>query len=286
MHSSFYMLEKELIEHKSVTRIPLFVLLCGVAVFYAMFSGIESQQVVSYSWNFGGSLTTMAAEVSRNLNIAITFVVGLLSLLLSSLYFPKTFRKERQEGSAMFWRSIPISIAQTHSVKLMFGLLVIPAICSLLVLAANLLLLTFNLSQDLQLALIGEQVTFVGAIGHWLEFFGRMVVVAIVLFPLATTCLMFSQYLNSPILIMLIGSYALSWLSVGLFDFYGVKTFFTVILTLPYEALISLESLVATLQTHWVIVLVYALLGAWALWVSMKLYKTNEVSLKHLFSSS
>lgn len=36
MRPSLYMLQKELIEHKTVSRVPLFILLCGVVLFFKL----------------------------------------------------------------------------------------------------------------------------------------------------------------------------------------------------------------------------------------------------------
>jgi surface polysaccharide O-acyltransferase-like enzyme len=36
MHPSFYMIEKELIEHKMITRVPLFILVCGFLIFISL----------------------------------------------------------------------------------------------------------------------------------------------------------------------------------------------------------------------------------------------------------
>ena len=44
MHPSFYMLEKELIEHKINTRLPLFVALCGLLLFVSLFFNGAAQR--------------------------------------------------------------------------------------------------------------------------------------------------------------------------------------------------------------------------------------------------
>lgn len=43
MRPSFYMLQKELIEHKTVTRVPLFILLCGVLLFLSLMMNANLQ---------------------------------------------------------------------------------------------------------------------------------------------------------------------------------------------------------------------------------------------------
>ncbi|MFI3276749.1 MAG: hypothetical protein R3Y30_20055, partial [Vibrio sp.] len=117
MHPSFYMLEKELIEHKINTRLPLFIGLCGFLLFVSLFFSGQAQHDFFFQMEVNGDVSSMHRDFSRDLNSVIYFGAGLISLLLSTLYIPKTLRKERQEGSSMFWRSMPVSNAMTHAVK-------------------------------------------------------------------------------------------------------------------------------------------------------------------------
>ncbi|MFA0232682.1 hypothetical protein AB4491_27400, partial [Vibrio sp. 10N.261.45.A7] len=146
MHPSFYMLEKELIEHKINTRLPLFVALCGFLLFVSLFFNGAAQHEFFFEMQVNGDMSDIHREFAQDLNSVIYFGAGLISLILSTLYIPKTLRKERQEGSSMFWRSMPVSNAMTHGVKLGFGLVVIPAICALLVLFADFLFWILNVS--------------------------------------------------------------------------------------------------------------------------------------------
>ena len=201
MHPSFYMLEKELIEHKINTRLPLFIGLFGFLLFVSLFFSGQAQHDFFFRMEVNGDVSSMHRDFSRDLNSVIYFGAGLISLLLSTLYIPKTLRKERQEGSSMFWRSMPVSNVMTHAVKLGFGLVVIPAICALLVLFADSLFWILNISSEQQLALIVEQQSLFYVLTNWVVFFGRMLLVALVLLPLATMTLAISQLVNSPLLV-------------------------------------------------------------------------------------
>ena len=281
MHPSFYMLEKELIEHKINTRLPLFAALCGFLLFVSLFFSGQAQLVVSSQMEVNGDMSDLQREFAQNINSVIYFGAGLISLLLSVLYLSKTLRKERQEGSSMFWRSMPISNATTHGVKLGFGLVAIPAICALLVLFADCLLWVLNASSE-QVALILEQPSLFYVLTNWFVFFGRMLVIALVLLPLATVTLAISQLVNSPLLVMFILSFAIKWLAIALFGFHGIKDFFYVITSLPMKVLTASNQFSPLSDVSLLSLGIYALIGIGGYLLSLKLNRTDDVSLKTL----
>ncbi|MDB2688578.1 hypothetical protein N9Z25_04050 [Luminiphilus sp.] len=282
MHPSFYMLEKELIEHKINTRLPLFAALCGFLLFVSLFFSGQAQLVFSSQMEVNGDMSDLQREFAQNINSVIYFGAGLISLLLSVLYLSKTLRKERQEGSSMFWRSMPISNATTHGVKLGFGLVAIPAICALLVLFADFLLWVLNASSEQPLALILEQPSLFYVLTNWFVFFGRMLVIALVLLPLATVTLAISQLVNSPLLVMFISSFAIKWLAIALFGFHGIKDFFYVITSLPMKVLTASNQFSALSEVSILSLGIYALIGIGGYLLSLKLNRTDDVSLKTL----
>ncbi|MDD1823940.1 hypothetical protein LRP52_17220 [Photobacterium sp. ZSDE20] len=283
MHPSFYMLEKELIEHKINTRLPLFIGLCGFLLFVSLFFSGQAQHDFFFQIEVNGDVSSMHRDFSRDLNSVIYFGAGLISLLLSTLYIPKTLRKERQEGSSMFWRSMPVSNAMTHAVKLGFGLVVIPAICALLVLFADVLFWILNLSSEQPLALLVEQQSLFYVLSNWVVFFGRMLLVALVLLPLATMTLAISQLVNSPLLVIFVSSFAIKWLAIALFGFYGINDFFSVIASLPMKVLTTSNPFSALSEVSILSLTIYILLGIGGYLLSLKLNRTDDVSLKTLF---
>ncbi|MCX2760421.1 hypothetical protein OQJ65_19675 [Vibrio sp. Sgm 22] len=283
MHPSFYMLEKELIEHKINTRLPLFIGLCGFLLFVSLFFSGQAQHDFFFQMEVNGDVSSMHRDFSRDLNSVIYFGAGLISLLLSTLYIPKTLRKERQEGSSMFWRSMPVSNAMTHAVKLGFGLMVIPAICALLVLFADVLFWILNLSSEQPLALLVEQQSLFYVLSNWVVFFGRMLLVALVLLPLATMTLAISQLVNSPLLVIFVSSFAIKWLAIALFGFYGINDFFSVIASLPMKVLTTSNPFSALSEVSILSLTIYVLLGIGGYLLSLKLNRTDDVSLKTLF---
>lgn len=182
----------------------------------------------------------------------------------------------------MFWRSMPISNATTHGVKLGFGLVAIPAICALLVLFADFLLWVLNASSEQPLALILEQPSLFYVLTNWFVFFGRMLVIALVLLPLATVTLAISQLVNSPLLVMFISSFAIKWLAIALFGFHGIKDFFYVITSLPMKVLTASNQFSALSEVSILSLGIYALIGIGGYLLSLKLNRTDDVSLKTL----
>ena len=284
MHPTLHMLEKELIEHKIVTRLPLFIVLCGVLLFVSLITSNTAQHSFLFEMNVTGDVSDIHMDFARDLNMVITFGAGVLALLLTTLYIPKTLRKERQEGSSMFWRSMPVSNTTTHLVKLGFGLVAIPAICALLVLCADLLLCALNMTNDKQLPLLVNQESLLFVLTNWLVFFARMLVVGIALLPLAAITLAISQLVSSPILVILVSGYAIKWLTIGLFGFYGISEFFSEILSLPLNLLLASNPLNAFANVHILSLVIYIALGVVGFIASRKLYQTDDVSLKSLFN--
>lgn len=283
MHPSVYMIEKELIEHKLITRLPMFVALVSLVLFASLMFNTPAQHSVFFQMEVHGDISEIHQEFARDINSLIVVVAGGLSLLLTTLYIPKTLRKERQEGSAMFWRSMPVSNHLTHGVKLAVGLLVIPAICSLLVLIADVQLWLIQAFNSKQLALLVEQQSLFYVLTNWLVFLFRMVLVALVLLPLAMITLAISQVVNSPLLIMFIGGYALKWLSLTLFGTQWLSDFLALIVSLPITALFSPNPLNAAIEAPVLSMIVYVALGALAYQASLRLNRTEDVSWKNLF---
>ncbi|MCG6401647.1 hypothetical protein [Vibrio fluvialis] len=281
MHAFVYMLEKEWIEHKAVNRIPLFVLVCVLVLFAGILSNGNVQSNLSFEMSYSG-FDNMDLQFVDEFSSLIVVLAGALSIMLSTLYIPKTLRKERQEGSSMFWRSMPVSNLMTHGVKLTFGLLVIPVICSVLVIASDLMFWLVNLTTDDAIPLLMHQRSLLFVLTHWLNYLGLMLLVALALLPLACITLLISQLVNSPILVMFIAVYALKWLSLGLFGSDAVGDFFHQTLALPLNILTdsSLSQVVAQISVA--NALIYIALGVVSFILSLKCYQTDEVSWRTL----
>ena len=282
MRSFLFMLEKEFIEHKTVTRVPLFILLCGVVLFISLMMNTSLQDNLFISVQTQGDFTPFSTEFSDNLQMMLSFMAGILSLALTTTYFSKTLRKERKEGSSAFWRSMPISSQYTHAVKLAFGLIVIPLIFSLLVLVANLCFWIISLSSDTVLVMLHEHTSFISIITNWLQFMGRMMLVSLVMLPMAALILSISQVSNSPLIVVFLGGYALKVMSTWILGWDGIAVFLTHIYKIPTTILLSNNPLMSFANAGIGFLALYLFIGVIALFMSVSLYRTTELSWQSL----
>lgn len=274
MHSLLAMLRKEWWENPLVYRLPLFMFGCGAVLFISLISSSTLEQGVFFHISFGGDLSDMQKSLSNNVHLLIAGGAGLLSILLGTQYFPRTLHKERAEGSIMFWRSMPISNVQTHVAKLGFGLLVIPLVCSLLVLASDLMLWFINIYSDYQFEFLYRQTSLGYVLLHWVEFVARMGLVGVLLLPLALSAMAISQKVNSPLVLLLVIIYTLRWMPIGLFGYYGIDDFFTEIFALPLRALIAANPFDEIPKIGWTYIGIYTFLGIFAWTASLKFSRT------------
>ncbi len=283
MHPSVYMIEKELIEHKVIIRLPLFIALCGLVLGVGLMFNSQAQHNFFFQMEVSGDISEIHQEIARDLNSLIFAIAGTVSLLLTTLFLPKTLRKERQEGSSMFWRSMPVSNHLTHAVKLAVGLVIIPLICALLVLFTDVMLWLIQTFSDKQLALLVEQQSIFYVLTNWLAFLARMLLVSIVLLPLAMVALAISQIVNSPLLVMFIGSYAIKWLSLSLFASDWISKFLALVVSLPIYVLFEPNPFRAIVEAPALSLVVYVAIGIIAYLTSIRLNRTEDVTWRNLF---
>ncbi|KAB0291869.1 hypothetical protein F2P58_01670 [Vibrio fortis] len=283
MHPSVYMIEKELIEHKVIIRLPLFIALCGLVLGVGLMFNNQAQHNFFFQMEVSGDISEIHQEIARDLNSLIFAIAGTVSLLLTTLFLPKTLRKERQEGSSMFWRSMPVSNHLTHAVKLAVGLVIIPLICALLVLFTDVMLWLIQTFSDKQLALLVEQQSIFYVLTNWLAFLARMLLVSIVLLPLAMVALAISQIVNSPLLVMFIGSYAIKWLSLSLFASDWISKFLALVVSLPIYVLFEPNPFRAIVEAPALSLVVYVAIGIIAYLTSIRLNRTEDVTWRNLF---
>ncbi|MGF1695461.1 hypothetical protein L4C54_07305 [Vibrio lamellibrachiae] len=274
MRSILAMMRKEWLENPLVTRIPLFMFACGLLLFISLITSSTLQHNMFFQMSFSGDVSDIHKELGDDVNMLVAGGVGLLSILMSVQYFPRTLRKERSEGSIMFWRSMPVSDIKTHLVKLAFGLLVIPLVCSILVFSADLMLWVLNISTDHQLALLYRQASLGYVLLNWIEFLFRMIVAGALLLPLALVAMAISQKVNSPLLVILIAVYALRWMPIAMFNNYGLDQFFSEIFYLPLHAILAPNPFSAIPEAGWINVAIYAVIGVLAWLASLKFSRT------------
>ena len=283
MHSSVYMIEKELIEHKVIIRLPLFIALFGLVVGVGLMFNVQAQHDFFFQMEVNGDISEIHQEIARDLNSLIFAIAGTVSLILSTLFIPKTLRKERQEGSSMFWRSMPVSNHLTHAVKLAVGLVIIPLICALLVLFTDVMLWMLQTFSDKPLALLVEQQSLFYVFTNWLVFLAKMLLVSIVLLPLSLVALAISQIVSSPLLVMFIGGYVIKWLSLTLLASDGISQFLAHVVSLPIDVLFEPNPFRAIVEAPTLSLMVYTAIGVLAYLTSVRLNRTEDVTWRNLF---
>lgn len=279
MHATIYMLEKELLHHKIITRLPLFVLVFSLLLIALL--AVSANADVEFSLNGFGHMGTL--NLHQGVSAMISFGAGLVSYLLSILYLSKAMYKERQEGSLAFWRSMPVSDLLTHVVKLGFALLVIPVICSLLVLSAELLLWLISLFNPHQINQLIGDISLFSVLQNYINFLFNMLLVAVALLPLACLIFALSQLVNSPLLVVFVGIYALKIVSSLVLPNSGLEPFFYQFINLPTSLIFTTEPAMLLSQLPIVSTALMYLLGVAALLLSLSIQKHGELRLQNLF---
>ncbi|MCQ1059073.1 ABC transporter [Photobacterium sp. ZSDE20] len=194
------LLEKELIEHRIVIRLPLLLLAFAIINFVFVIQGDNVSFTMQSSGqgviDWGIAQGTFAGLVGKLNEV----VAGIVYLVLFFIYVPKTLRKEKQEGSLLFWRSMPVSDYQAIAVKLVFALVVIPLIAAALMMAADIIvwvMATLWLPQDV---MVSWGISVVNLLIHGVEFLGRLALMSIVLFPIGVGLMALSQLTRYPLL--------------------------------------------------------------------------------------
>ncbi len=247
MKTTWYMLEKELLEHKIVTRLPLFMIACAVLFISGVVWNIEYRLTIN-SVNFAEITDSIVVNGYAGSIGAINFAVsGLVSLMLSTIYLGKTLRKEKEEGSIMFWRSMPITDTQSVLVKLLFALIIIPLICSLLLMSADVMIWIVSLVFSDAISNFSSSVTLSEMVIHWIEFVSRMCIASIALFPLASLILVASQKTKYPLIAIFFGGYIVSLLGTYLLGTSLISDILQQNLSLPMSIIFS-DTLIEGLQ--------------------------------------
>ncbi len=276
------MLNKERIEHTMVTRSLLFFLVCSTLLFISLISSTGLQGNVFISMEFHGDFSPTSIDASDDIKTVLYLLYGGLSLLLSGLYFAKTMRKERQEGSSMFWRSMPISPLQFHGVKLFFGLVIIPMMCGALLLLANLYLYAISVSSANPLALLLQYDSLGYALMSGVEFALKMLLGIISVFTLATVLMALSQLTNSPILVFLFTTYVAQFFASLLLGFEGLANYFSALYQMPFLILFNPNPWQPISEAGVSFWLISTLVGVLAFIVSLSLSRTAEISWRSL----
>ena len=251
MKAFLTLLQKELWEYRIVVKLPLFLALFAVLNFaFVMMSdnatiSIQSTGNGVIDW---GLRSDGFAGLIGKLN---ELIAGMLYLILFMIYVPKTLRKEKEEGTLMFWRSMPVSDYLTIAAKLAFILVLVPVIASALLAFSDFivwLMASMWLPADMMQS---WQISLPNILVHWGQFIGTLAMMSLALFPLACGLLVVSQLTRYPLLTVM---FAIILIKIALFQITGngeLGSQFSAFYGLPVDVLMSESALNTYLDFGW-----------------------------------
>lgn len=234
------LIEKELLEHKIIIRLPLFLTFFVAVLFVLLLNnindfsfnfqinGIENWQPVINHHTFAGIIGSM-----------VFFIAGVMSLLSFFTYSAKTLAKERKEGSLAFWHSMPVSDTKAITIKLVVALFLIPLFSSIFLVIVDIIIWLFArwimpadmlVSSVISLAAIGE---------HWLLFSSTMIAMSLALLPIACVIFCVSQVTDHPLLVLFVGVSLIRFIGYLLFDSTLLGDWLNKVSNLPFNILNS-----------------------------------------------
>ncbi len=127
MKTFLALLKREILEHSSIWKVPVVLLIVGGLVKLSFSAGNLSINVNTP--DFLNLDDTVDGAIDEVLIRSLWLVNGLISfvmIVVSVFYALSCLYTERQDESVLFWRSLPISDSMTVASKMVIALLVIP----------------------------------------------------------------------------------------------------------------------------------------------------------------
>ena len=123
------LLKREILEHTSIWKVPLVMLVVSILVKLSFSVGNLSVNVSVP--DFLNLNSTVDSAIDGILVRSMWLVNGLISfvmMVVSVFYALSCLNAEKQDQSVLFWRSLPVSDTMTVASKLIIALLVIPVV--------------------------------------------------------------------------------------------------------------------------------------------------------------
>ncbi|MCW8331242.1 ABC transporter [Photobacterium sp. SDRW27] len=278
MKTVMHLLEKELIEYRIVLKLPLFLALFAVLNFALVMSGDNVSFSVQTSGIGGWALDSGTTGYAGFIGKLNEWVAGVVYLILFLVYFPKTLRKERQEGSLMFWRSVPVSDHLAIGIKLLFGLVVIPFVASLLLVFSDAIVWLLAKWLMTEEVISSFSVTIPAMLWHWCSFIGRMAVISLSLLPLACVLLAVSQLTNHPMVSVIVAVIVTKLMAYLLLGTSAVGDFISDVYSLPLTILTNAQPVEAYLSLGVLAHVVLLLISGGLFFLCSKLRSTDDFS--------
>ena len=123
------LIKREILEHKSIWKVPAILLAIGLLLKLSMLMGnlsfnLDTPDFLQLDSSIDGAVNKVVIQALGIMNALVSYVMLLVSIFytLSCLY------QERQDESVLFWRSLPISDGMTITSKLLVALILVPLV--------------------------------------------------------------------------------------------------------------------------------------------------------------
>jgi len=129
MKTLIALLKRELLEHKSIWKVPVALLVIGLLIKLSMSAGnlAINTEVPGFLQLDETIDSVVDSAIVKGLGVIKSLTIFVM-MLVSIFYALACLYNERQDESVLFWRSLPISDAMTMASKLLIALVLIPAI--------------------------------------------------------------------------------------------------------------------------------------------------------------
>ncbi|OBU18383.1 ABC transporter [Photobacterium aquimaris] len=240
MKQSYTLIKTELLEHKIIVRLPVFLALFSMLVVVMILTNINNFSFNIQTNGFDGwqpPITT--SSFAGIVGSASFFVAGIVSLLSFFTYSARALAKERKEGSLAFWHSMPVSDSKAIAIKLLVALVVIPLFSSLLLLfidATVWIVAMWVMPADM----LAENALSLVAIGlHWGQFIATMAAMSLALLPVACIIFCTSQLTDHPLLVLFVVITLVKLISSMLFNSMVIGAWINKVSNLAFNILTS-----------------------------------------------
>ncbi|KJG56605.1 ABC transporter [Photobacterium kishitanii] len=240
MKQSYTLIKNELLEHKIIIRLPLFLALFTMVVVVLVLSNINN-----FSFNIqmndidGWQPPITASSFAGVVGSVSLFIAGIVSLLSFFTYSARALAKERKEGSLAFWHSMPVSDSKAIAIKLLVALVVIPLFSSLLLLFVDITVWIVAMWVMPANMLVENSLSLVAIGLHWGQFISMMAAMSLALLPIACVIFCASQLTEHPLLVLFVAITLVKFISYMLFDSMAIGTWLNKVSNLAFNILTS-----------------------------------------------
>ncbi|SMY32716.1 ABC transporter [Photobacterium andalusiense] len=240
MKQSYTLIKTELLEHKIIVRLPVFLALFAMFVVVMILTNINNFSFNIQTNGFDGWQPPITTSSFAGMVGSVSFfVAGIVSLLSFFTYSARALAKERKEGSLAFWHSMPVSDSKAIAIKLLVALVVIPLFSSLLLLLIDVtvwIVAMWVMPTDM----LAENALSLVAIGlHWGQFIATIAAMSLALLPVACIIFCTSQLTDHPLLVLFVAITLVKLISSMLFNSMAVGAWLNKVSNLAFNILTS-----------------------------------------------